>query len=222
MRIRRLSIINEKLFSRQDGLRYLSTFCDKVCIGVIKLVELYELDRGNNIKHWMNSIVSSAMISVINSGKEISNVYISSPQFSFIKAIESSFTISRVLGNDFLEYCNSGIGKIYIKNLCKEILEMTQRNEKKYVDAIKQNGGFLVSPKDYILLFKYIALCLSGQIDYKNFDLWSDINFIVRMNVNYSINRNYSINELKRIIANCIFQFKGNVPDSGENILKFL
>ena len=43
--IRIIRLFIEKLFSRQDGLRNLSINSDKVCIGIIKLVELYDQDK---------------------------------------------------------------------------------------------------------------------------------------------------------------------------------
>lgn len=218
--IRIIRLFIEKLFSRQDGLRNLSINSDKVCIGIIKLVELYDHDNGENIKHWMNSI-TSAIANVVNSENKISSNFIS-PQTSFIKAVENKFIISKILGNDFIKYCSFGVGEEYIENLWKEILNMTLRGEKKYVDAIKNNGGFLVSPKDYIILFKYISLCLTEQLDYRNIDFWSDLNLITREKTDYLIDKDYQDFELKQIIANCIFQFKGNVPDPGNNILKFL
>lgn len=217
-------IFRAKEFSirdRQEGIRRLSTYCDRVCIEIIKLIELYNNCNGNDIKHWMTEITNTFIKNVLDSEKVISPSW-SKPQLSFIKAVESESTISKVLGNDFLKYCDSGFGNIYIEYLWKEILEMSQRGERKYVDAIKYNGGFLISPEDYILLFKYISLCLSGQLNYNNIDLWSDINSISRLNVNYNINTNYKINDLRKIIANCIFQFKGNIPDSGNYILEFL
>lgn len=214
-------ILRDKYFAvqnRQEGLRDLSTYCDRVCIEIIKLVELYDNYSGEDLKHWIG-MTGTFINNVLDSEVKISVNSSNSPQISFIKAIENSRIITKTLGSDFLKYCSFGFGKEYVNSLWKMILGMTQRDEKKYVDAIKSNGGFLVSPEDYILLYKYIALCFSGQLNYETSDFWSDINTVQRLQVDYLINSRFRRkNEIQKLVANCIFQFKGNVPDSGNYI----
>lgn len=208
------------LLNRQEGLRDLSTFSNRVCLDLIKLVELYDNCNGRDLKHWI-TMTNTFINNILNSEKKISENY-NRPQISFIRAIEDQYTVTKILGNDFLKYCSLGFNETYISNLCNEILKMTDKNEKKYTEAIKINGGFLVSSEDYILLFKYIALCLSGQLDYRNIDFWSDINTIVRMKVDYTKNIFWGNLDIRKIIANSVFQFKGNIPDRENNINNYI
>lgn len=218
-------ILRDKYFAvqdRQSGLKNLSTYCDKVCIEIIKLVELYDNCNSKDLKHWI-TMTNTFVNDVLSSEIKISANSPNSPQISFIKAIENPTTVTKTLGSDFLKYCSSGFGKEYVRDLWEEILNMTQREEKKYVDAIRSNGGFLVTPEDYILLYKYIALCFSGQLNYETSDFWSDINTIQRTQVNYIINSRFKRkDEIQKLVANCIFQFKGNIPDSGDYIIEYL
>lgn len=196
-------------------------FSDRVCIEIIKLVELYDNQNGQNISHWVD-MTGTFIGNVLKDEKKIFiNEYKVNPQLSFIKAIDSKTTITKTLGNDFIKYI-SNTGKPYIENLWNYILTAKSRDEKKYTNSIKINGGFLVSPEDYILLFKYIALCFSDQMNYEVDNIWSDINTVQKLRVNYLINyKHNSKDKFNKLIANCIFQFKRNVLDSGNNILNF-
>lgn len=131
MKIKRILLSNndeDRYFSeRQDELKNLSTSFDKVCIEIIKIIELYDIEYGQNINHWMTTLCSF-FNNVSKSEKRIFNT--NRLQLSFIKAIENSGTVSRILGDDFLRHCSSGFGKEYVRNLWEEILNMTQREEK--------------------------------------------------------------------------------------------
>lgn len=92
----------------------------------------------------------------------------------------------------------------------------------KYVDAIRVNGRFTYSNSDYISFFKYISLCITGQMNFNINNFWKNIDQVDRMKVNLNENIVSNSTIIKTIIANCLFQLKGGIPDEGNHILEYL
>lgn len=113
------------LLNRQEGLKDLSTFSNRVCLDLIKLVELYDNCNGRDLKHWI-TMTNTFINNILNSEKKISENY-NRPQISFIIAIEDQYTVTKILGNDFLKYCSLGFNETYISNLYNEMLKMTDK-----------------------------------------------------------------------------------------------
>lgn len=222
MIILRNKIVEEKLFaetSRADDLDKISTFNDRICVEIMKMMEMYDLNNGQHLYHWMRNLVKSFFKDILNTKFIMYSKKI--PQVAFIKADPKN--AEKQIGQDFVSKYITMTPIDYIEFLKKFLLSMRDSDGIKYDDAIRNNGGFIYSNEDYIAFYKYIGLCLSGQLNYENTDFWSDINQIERLNIDYS-RSSLNSNELhlEKVIGNCLFQLKYNIPDGSNIILKYI
>lgn len=214
----------EKTFAentRADDLDKISKFNDKICIEIMKMMEMYDTNKGQHLYHWMRNLTKSFFDSLLNTktimvgGKR--------PQLGFVKVDHKN--VEKQLGKDFVNKYLTISPKEYILLLKDQLLKMKDGiNGIKYVDSINNNGGFIYSEEDYIDFLKYIGLCLSGQLNYEVTNFWNDLNVIKRLNIDYlkkplsSVNNQY----LEKTIGNCLYQLKYNVPDESETILRYI
>lgn len=221
-----MRLIRQKLFAeitRSDNIFKMSEYSDKICIELMKLVELYNYGEGKDINHWFTNLINSFYKDFIKSSYIVVGKY--KPQLGFIKVFDKD-SVSKFVGDDFVNNYMKLSSENYIKFLKDYLLKMRDsRLGIKYLDAINSNGGFIYSDEDYILFYKYIALCITGQMNYTVNNFWEDFNMIRRTKVDLNFRTIYNPmnnNSLRTIIANCLFQIKGRIPDDGNYILEYL
>lgn len=148
-------------------------------LNVMKSIEMWSLldeDGRSYVSHWIGDMVN----------KELLNKFVKkriSPQLMFCFFEENPDVISNAIGsNNFDTYVikkGFGYGKNFVKNVKTRLLTEIKRGVDpsegaKYESWFKDNP-IITSDKDYAIRFKYIALCLSGQMDPNQDDI-SDSN----------------------------------------------
>lgn len=217
MIIKRNLIQKEFAETRTDSLYCVSKYNDEIGYELIKMAEFYD-ERNSNLEHWMEQI--DGFIDRIKTQGKLA-VPSNSPQYGFIK-IEDKGVIESKLGSDFVEKCVEDSAIDYINSLKNDILKMKNSGELKYVGAIKARGGFTYDSETYRSFFKYIALCLTGQMDYSYNNFWEDLHLISRTTINFSKRiMNMNADYLFKIISNCLYQLKG-YPDPAGKLVKYL
>ena len=88
------------------------------------------------------------------------------------------------------------------------VLNLKENGKFKYKEVIESQGGFSITPKEYISFFKYLALSLSGQY---NKGPWDDIGFINRTNVKYANDTTKFKNkeELQKFLEHLFVEYLG-------------
>lgn len=195
-------IFREKDFSnlsnRAGQLSYLIGSCHTISLELIKAIELY-WDSPENVNHWIDK--ASGYLHRMT-GKE----YIF-PHFGLICSFKHK-NISDLIGVD-------GLNEILKKYKSPEDFILNIENEillsNKYKTWIK-DLSFFKETKDYLRIFKYISLCLSGTIvpeDWNNQWLWinKDIPFGGEILFNKFSNGQ---KEIWEILKSCIDTINGN------------
>ena len=205
-KIKRFSILREeqKEFSEINSIKDLMISSkDKYflyyqpCLNIMKLIEMfyYTDSNGENYhKHWLDM--------VMNSIKNYSNFAIPQIYFGWIERdFSTSFpkTVVEIFSKDF----NNSLD--FVKFLKYHLL-----NDKKG-DSIKYNRWFkdnliLFSDEDYLYFYRYIALCVSKQL---NPEIHNPYDSLVRrkvfnLKIDYSKDMFPDKNLLKEIIYKCI------------------
>lgn len=217
MLIKRKLIQKEFAETRADSLHYVSKYNDEIGYEIIKMIEFYD-DKNSDLEHWMTQI--DGFFDKIKTQGKLA-VPPGSPQYGFIK-IEDRNIIENKLGSDFVEKYVEDSAIDYINSLKNDILKMKKSRELKYVNAIRSNGGFTYDSETYRSFFKYIALCLTGQLNYLSINFWDGLYLISRTTIDFSkriINMNTDY--LFKIISNCLYQLKGYSDPAGK-LVKYL
>lgn len=160
-------IFREKDFSnlnsRSGQLEYLVEGCHTIALELIKAIDFYWYSP-ENVNHWIDKTTGYLYKMV---GKE----YIF-PHFGLLCSFQHK-NISNLIGLD-------GLSKVIEKYKSPEDFILSVENEilvsKKYDTWIK-DISFFRQTKDYLKIFKYISLCLSGNINPNDWDTqWEWIN----------------------------------------------
>lgn len=109
----------EKLFaetSRADDLDRISTFNDRICVEIMKMMEMYDLNSGQHLYHWMRNLVKSFFKDLLNTKFIMSSKKI--PQLAFIKVDPKN--ASKQIGQDFVSKYITMSPVDYIEFLKKE------------------------------------------------------------------------------------------------------
>lgn len=158
-------LFREKDFSslsdRNGQIKYLVDGCHTIALELIKSIDLYWYSP-ENVNHWIDK--SSGYLH-----KMVGRDYIF-PHFGLICSF-SHKNISNLIGDDGLDEVTSKYRtpEEFILSVESELLQ-----SRKYYTWIK-DPSFFRSLKDYIKIFKYISLCLSGTItkeDWENQWMW--------------------------------------------------
>jgi hypothetical protein len=157
----------QKEFGRVDKLNDLSSF-DIITRGpleIMKAIEMMDYD-GVDIFHWVGEkFVSTGFKTFAGVNRTL--------QLSLSLAIEDNYTtLNRFLGtnlvNDFIDKFKDWDG--FIEKTKSKLLTETKNGEPKYARWFN-NNQIKYSNKEYKNIYKFIALALSGQIE---FDIYSD------------------------------------------------
>ena len=115
----------------------------------------------------------------------------------------------------------------FIEAVKKKLLTEKKNNSYRFDDSAAysmwfDHHGFKTSIEDLLFYYKYIALCLTGQIDPYTIDCpWNDYNDILRIRVNYNQSVSKNLARIKSIIAKCMLNICGD-PEKDCDIKNYL
>ena len=180
----------------------------------IKAIEMYDLEGGKHIKHWLLDMV-------------VKEIFVKGTGFGFYPqqflatgGEDNDELLIDVFGkNEVLKFRNKYkssadlIAKVKI-----EILSGKRRraSEPKYEAVFKKRGyKFNYSDEDYSIMIKFLSLCISGQVPEADWDRFWEVGdkYCKILDVNYKTAHNLSESYLCRVIAKV---FRGI---TGSNIL---
>lgn len=164
---------------------------------IMKAIELY-WDDPNDVSHWIDKAGGYIFKDTFNKS------YIN-PHYCFLSCLEDSEIISLV-GANSLSIIRSKYrtSEDFIESVKIEIL--TERGGK-YRTWIKNISDFKFTNIDYVNIFKFISLCISGAIDpsmWFNINSWENIKL-----TNKPYSKLTNVNQLKDLIHSCIENILG-------------
>lgn len=212
-------IVLRKLFSVNvfnnvdDFIRDDKTFIQPT-LNIIKAVEMWDLEEGKYVDHWIKQMsVRLVMLKLIK--------YLDmSPQTALIGIEDNSNILRTILGTHEADYLISTYksSKDFIDYVIYKLLNMTKQDDPnlppKYFYSrfgSKDPNNLYYTSSDYIVFLKYVALCISGQLDPINYDrdYYQSINKIQRINVDWGKMLFKSPEVLRDVIVKCIENFRG-------------
>ncbi len=175
------------------------------CLNIMKLIEMYYMHLETKIDdrdHWLQMSIKN----IINAYKVNIN-----PLIFFVWVENDSKVLNKVYGtliyNEFVERFKNSQG--FINNLREHVLYDERTGIKKYKWWFDKYG-FIFTDKDYLSIYKYIALCISGQLN-PNIDTFNDsVSLINKTKINYSKNIITNESLLSDIIIKCIKSILGD------------
>lgn len=153
----------DKLFTtktRKDEIDDLLGITEAATMEIMKAIEFYKLGgEGAMIDHWVE--VANGKIREPHSAQGTVKFHM-----GFIGVWDKNDVINLLGQNtyDNLEksYTNP---KGFIEKVKNKLKKQTNQGEEKYDDWLKSNKKFLVSNEDYVTYFRFITLCLAGELD---------------------------------------------------------
>lgn len=193
-------------------------------LNIMKSLEMWTLTNSHGksyVPHWIEEMVFDEVLEkLIKKGIP--------PQKAFA-IFEPERTLRSVFGSNLAEeyiisdYPNpEDVYQLIETRLLTEVKKGTDSSDPKYKQWFK-NNPIKMSTEEYIQFFKYIALCLSGQLNPEvDTDLWSLSRKISTTKVNYDIIKYNAKKDIVKIIINCIKNFYGGyIPDEVSNGLLY-
>lgn len=177
-------------------------FFIRPCLEFMKAFEMFDFNNGQHVSHWLDKC-TSAISEIVDIGK--------APQTAFIWCDDNLNSIVKVFGaniaRNFKETYPSP--ESYIRDVEKEMRFGRENGRIKYDSWFKAHPKLILDPKDYVGLFKMIAMYLSGQFtEYQ--DVWTNITHAYRERIiNYDIKINSSRPYIQKILANVMYNLKG-------------
>ena len=201
----------EKDFSKFEDLESIFRVgCNRICLEIMKCLEMFE---SGALMHWLIEKIEAQVIEEVKTNLDI--------KYPVLLSLA-------VNGGNLLN--NSQIRLIVKDSLLLKSLDTTYKTSKEYISSIKNTlltecrggevkyknhfdrFGFKYSIEEYCDFYKYIALCLSGQLDPRvdEFD-WNIEKVIRPMKVLYNIESNQ---RPVKIIAQCIYNISRRYDSS--------
>ena len=165
MLIRRLiNEDNDRLFSRSSEIENLIDKTFPACLEVMKLIEFKEKSNGRDTRHWFDILTS--IVDDIGSGNNLRW-----PQLAFACTLDDD-DLYNFIKNDYRKVRNKfGNPEEVIDDLRKELMTTDNR---KYSGWVSNIDDFLdISNEQYLEYYKYISLCLSGDMKPDEWDPWT-------------------------------------------------
>lgn len=200
-------LLEEKNFAEincKEDLVSQDYFID-IPLEIMKCIEMYDFNSGEYLKHWIRTKISDLMVNAVRVGV--------SPQTLLIGVTgETTRVVSQVLNNKVFNLFNKRYKSLnLVSNVKYKLLTDTKTSfsEKAKYDKWFRSHPIELNDDMYILIYRYFALCLSGQIDPRNItSFWEDLFQITRININYSMIKYRTVDELVKLIYNCLYSIK--------------
>lgn len=192
-------IFRQKDFSKFDTLdKVFNTAIPRICLEIMKCIEMYETE---DVSHW----VKDKIVKTINevTVEDLTPQTLLCLGFDKLsnKDLVGAISNSNITTRFYSLYKSP---EDFIKTIKDRLLTETKKGEPKYKDWF-DNNPIQYSDEEYIDFYKYIALCLSGQLDpdIDAFD-WNIEKILKRTKVDYGLVNNVSVKEKQVLFAKCI------------------
>ena len=169
----------------------------------MKAYEMFDMDNGDNVDHWLFNKCTNSILEIVKAK--------ASPQTAFIWCDDNLNSIAKVFGaniaRDFKK--NYPSPESYIREVEREMRTGKEGGIVKYDSWFRVHPKLILESREYVGLFKMIAMYLSGQFtDYQ--DVWINITRAYRERIiNYDSKINSSKPYIQKILANIMLNLKG-------------
>ena len=205
MKIFRRLFLLDKLFALTNQ-EFLSTHSRLALLNLLKCFELYNLNNGKHVNHWVNKAVNSIlslskkfrlpqdMFSILDTNSPLSDT----ERYKLFEEAGGEKEKDILVGCIIKDFLNIGSSK---ESGQEAKYGHLYTNKNKVDTLIKNTTG------KYSVYFRYIALCLSGQLAPE--DWWTERGNIPRMQINYGLQHDLNNEEIKSTISQCILTVCG-------------
>ena len=181
----------------------------------INAIEMYDLEGGKYVNHWIIEKIVNNLFSIGTKFGIYPQQFLAASFEDNLNSLEKVFGTNSV--NKFRKRFQTP--EIFIETIKRDILSSSKRSivEPKYDKIFRnRNPKFIYTNEEYIKIFKFLALCLSGQVPEADWDRYWEIGnkYVSILDVNYNTVHNTSDSYICKIISTV---FRGI---TGSNILK--
>lgn len=174
----------------------------------MKAFEMFDADNGDNVGHWLFNKCTNSILELVKAK--------ASPQVAFIWCDDNLNSIAKVFGTniarDFKK--NYPSPESYVREVEREMRTGKETGIVKYDSWFTAHPKLILEPKDYVGIFKMIAMYFSGQFtDYQ--DVWINMTHAYRERIiNYDHSKCPQTKSLakpyiRKMLANIMFNLKG-------------
>lgn len=169
----------------------------------MKAFEMFDVDNGDNVGYWLFNKCTNSILELVKAK--------ASPQTAFIWCDDNLNSIAKVFGaniaRDFKK--NYPSPESYVREVEREMRTGKEGGIVKYDGWFRAHPKLILEPKDYVGIFKMIAMYLSGQFtDYQ--DVWINMTRAYRERIiNYDSKINSSKPYIQKTLANIMLNLKG-------------
>lgn len=177
-------------------------------LNLMKTLEMYDAVNSLDLKHWLIDMPYKMIDLSIKQGI--------SPQLLLYGVVEDKITdLGKYLGqnnlNEFISIYNWSGSSDFINYLLKLLVYGDSNNDLVSLQDSKYSSWFatrslIYEDKDYKNIFKYIALCLSGQLNPELDDFWSEYGKLGRVKVDYGIIKYRVEKDIRNILIKSVFR----------------
>ena len=200
-------LLEEKLFAEINCKEDLveQDYFISVPLEIMKCIEMYDLDNGKYLKHWIRTKISDLMVNAVRVGI--------SPQTLLIGVTgETTRVVYQVLNNKVFDLFSKRYKSLnLVSNVKYKLLTDTKTSfsEKAKYDRWFRSHPIELNDDIYTLIYRYFALCLSGQVDPRNItSFWEDVFQITKEKINYNVNKFRAEDELDKLFYNILYSIK--------------
>ena len=178
-------------------------FFIRPCLEFMKAFEMFDADNGDNVGHWLFNKCTNSILELVKAK--------ASPQTAFIWCDDNLNSIAKVFGTNIARDFKNNYPspESYIREVEREMRTGKEGGIVKYDSWFRAHPKLILEPKEYVGLFKMIAMYLSGQFtDYQ--DVWINMTRAYRERIiNYDSKINSSKPYIQKTLANIMLNLKG-------------
>ena len=196
-------------------------------LNIMKAVEMFELDEGEHVTHWLGQMAVDLVM------MQFPKIYLTY-QAVVSACVESSDSIlSRALGTNEVRYIRENYGSPddFIYYVMYKMLNMTKQDkpdlQPKYFAKwfrSKDPNCLKFTVDDYKVFYKYIGLCLSGQLDpfVTDRDYYGSYSKIQKTPINYNLKNIKTSKSLTDILIRCVQNIRIDLDELPSKVKYYL
>ena len=199
-------LLRDKSFSqisRIEDYYESKEFFIRPCLEFMKAFEMFDMDNGDNVDHWLFNKCTNSILEIVKAK--------ASPQTAFIWCDDNLNSIAKVFGANIAREFKKKYPspESYVREVEREMRTGKEGGIVKYDSWFRAHPKLILEPRDYVGLFKMIAMYLSGQFtDYQ--DVWINMTRAYRERIiNYDSKINSPKPYIQKTLANIMLNLKG-------------